>query len=324
MIILRLFTTIYLCTIVPIFAYIVRIQLFGTFFYNPYPSRLHIIIYAISLILGSLIVIYFAHDSLGALIGIVGALFGFILMYFVPIIINIIYYRRKHPPLKLITELNKHLLSSGAKTFKESFDNANDTNESVEEHHEEELSKSADDNLKFNNKLSRKADALKYNNKNNNYSDDDERNNVSDDEELENYEDLRNQEGEKANTIIVKSDSPIEGKLNEINNIKIKNKYRKHSKNSKNKELNEDNLNEHYEEKLIDNANKEEIFRYFQAHYTNNQDLDLKDQFIYTGKIRNNCKDYCFYFTQYLMLTIGLVTLIFQFIDVDIFNVGLD
>jgi hypothetical protein len=42
-------------------------------------------------------VIYFAYDSLGSLMGIIGAGAGFFLIYLSPLIINIIYFMVKHP-----------------------------------------------------------------------------------------------------------------------------------------------------------------------------------------------------------------------------------
>lgn len=159
----------------------IRINFFGTFFGNPYPSRLHIIAYA-SLLLGcSMIVLYFFYNSLGNLMGIIGAAFGFILVYIIPIVINIIYYRRKHPPKKVLLD------------------------------HE---------NLN------------------------------SDDEISQEQEELQ-----------------IDGKEN-----------RKES-------------------------------------------LDLKDQFIFTGKKRNYVKDCCFYITMYIIIALGLITLVFQFVYVNIFNI---
>ena len=200
--------------------FVIRIQLFGTFFKNPYPSRLHVIIYAIIFFLCGIVVLIICYNSLGSLIGVIGACFGFILMYFVPIIINVIYYRRKHPPLKLIKEI-----------------------ESVRSERSER--KSVNDN-KF--------------------------------------------ESEDNPTTTSNSEIVINSNKTEMS---IQDpKYKR--------------------ERLISN---------FEKQYTNNEDLDLKDKFIYTGKDRNLTKDYLFYFGQALMLGIGLATLIFQFFTLNVFNV---
>jgi hypothetical protein len=49
--------------------------------------------------------------------------------------------------------------------------------------------------------------------------------------------------------------------------------------------------------------------------------IDIKDQYILTGKERNYFKDYFFYITQWIMMGIGLTTMIFQFISVNIFGI---
>jgi len=77
--------------------YIVRIQFFGTFYKDNYPSRLHVTAFSITILSLGLLVVYFCWNMLGKLMGIIGAGAGLFLIYIVPLIVNIIYYRIKHP-----------------------------------------------------------------------------------------------------------------------------------------------------------------------------------------------------------------------------------
>jgi hypothetical protein len=77
--------------------YIVRIQFFGTFYKDNYPSKLHVTVFSITILIVGLIVVYFCWNMLGKLMGIIGAGAGLFLIYFIPLIVNIVYYRLKHP-----------------------------------------------------------------------------------------------------------------------------------------------------------------------------------------------------------------------------------
>jgi hypothetical protein len=79
--------------------YIVRIQFFGTFYKDNYPSKLHVTVFSTTILLVGLMVVYFCWDMLGKLMGIIGAGAGLFLIYFIPLIVNIVYYRIKHPHL---------------------------------------------------------------------------------------------------------------------------------------------------------------------------------------------------------------------------------
>lgn len=136
--------------------------------------------------------------------GIIGATFGFVLVYIIPLAINIIYYRRKHPPIELINQIDKG------------------------------------------------------------------------------------------------TDKEQSYKLANLNSTV-----------SSNENENSD-------------VTKEELITKFTKEYTLNPDLDLKDQFIYTGKKRNLCKDYAFYVMQVVLLLIGMFTMIFQFWQVNVFNIKIN
>ena len=189
-------STLHLFTVFPIIAYVIRIQIFGTFFGNPYPSRKHMIVYALFIFGSSFLVLILAYNKLGVLLGIVGATFGFILVYFIPIIINLIYYRRKHPSQEVLKDLEEQL------NEKEHIDNS---------------------------------------------------------------------------------------------------------------------LKTIHESNLIESNNKGYVLS--PSKFKNDERVDIKDQYIITGKERNQFKDYFFYFTQWIMMGIGLITMIFQFITVNIFEI---
>lgn len=227
--VLKLLSTIHLTSVVPILCYVIRIQIFGTFFKSAYPSKLHVFIYALTFFIIGILILYFCYDSLGSLIGVIGACFGFVLMYFVPIIINIIYYRRKHPPLGLIKEIEETKMINNCDYDKKSMETI-DGNIDIQE---------------------------------------------------------RNISSGKSNAEYAKCDRIDDSEQN-------------------------DKENKEKQEKLISN---------FEQRYTHNDDLDLKDKFIYTGKDRNIMKDYFFYFGQFVMLFIGLAIMIFQFYTWNIFKI---
>jgi len=210
-------------------------MIFGTFFYNPYPSIYHVIIYSLSILLGGILVIYLAYDSLGSFIGIIGATMGFIVMYLIPIVINIIYYRRKHPPLKLIKDIKK------LDIVENEISSNNNINESIKKPKIE-------------------------------------------DEEL--HTKIRSFEGDTNDENVNKKNIIIDDNKNDLL--------------------------------------KEELIKNFENKYTYNEDLDLKDKYIYTGKERNLTKDYLFYTGQIVMFIIGFVTMIFQFVNVNVFNINFE
>ena len=94
---LRLLNVIQLLSIFPILFYVIRIQFFGIFFENNFPSSLHIIIFSLILIILCLLILYFFYESLSSLISNIGAGTGLFLIFLIPIIVNIVYYKRKNP-----------------------------------------------------------------------------------------------------------------------------------------------------------------------------------------------------------------------------------
>ncbi len=95
--ILRFVSVIQLCTILPIIYYVIRTQFFGTFFEDGYPSVTHVAIYCVTMVVTSLMVLYFFYNMLGKLMSFIGATTGFILIYIVPLVVNTVYYQVKHP-----------------------------------------------------------------------------------------------------------------------------------------------------------------------------------------------------------------------------------
>ena len=73
----------------------------------------------------------------------------------------------------------------------------------------------------------------------------------------------------------------------------------------------------------VSNVKREKLLEDFQKNVTDNNELELKDRYIYTGKERSMLKDYGFYFLQFFMLAIGFITMVFQFVDWNMFDVHL-
>ena len=105
---LRALNVIQLLSIFPILCYIIRIQFFGIFFNNNFPSYLHIVIFSFILIILCFLILYFLYESLSSLISNIGAGTGLFLIFLIPIIVNIVYYKRKHP--HNLTELQANLI----------------------------------------------------------------------------------------------------------------------------------------------------------------------------------------------------------------------
>lgn len=68
-------------------------------------------IFNIIILFLSFLVLYFFSEQLGPLLGFVGAGAGLALIYVIPSIINMIYYRRKHPAIKSGAENLAEMLS---------------------------------------------------------------------------------------------------------------------------------------------------------------------------------------------------------------------
>lgn len=203
---MKLCSTLHLLSVFPIVCYVIRVMVFGTIYKNAYPSRPHVIGYALTILTVCLIVLYNFYNSLGSLLGIVGATFGFIILYFVPIVMNLVYFRRRHPPKQIMTELE-----------------------------------------------SREAEELHKNHEENHHT------------------------------------------------------------------INEDKQN--FKETLLKVAVKEKLKQDFEKKYTFNPELDLKDKFIYSEYSESIYYQYAFYGCQGLMLLVGFMTMVFQFIPVNIFGV---
>ena len=91
----RLLNVFQLTSVFPILVYVVRFQLFNFIYGKEYPSKKHVIIYGISVMIISLIVVYFCYNFLGKLLGILGATTSLILIYTFPPIIKMISYYMK-------------------------------------------------------------------------------------------------------------------------------------------------------------------------------------------------------------------------------------
>lgn len=219
----------------------------------------------------SLVISALAYNSLGKLMSVIGALFGFILVYFIPIIMNMIYYRRKHPPMELVKEYNQRLI------IKQSFNERKNNN--------------------FNDGI-----LISSNNKDNSKKFNIENKEVK---SICNNKCFQNERNTKYNE--------------EHKNSLFPDLYEKQSNSPENNFC--DKLESISEETISQNN---QYIIDFEKQYTKNEDLDLKDQFILTGKVRNPYKDFCFYFLQFSMLLIGLGILILQFITVNLFNVHIN
>lgn len=93
---LRLLNVIQLVSIFPILFFAVRKQLFSTFFEQYLSSTFHIILFSIILLFLCILVLYFCYDTLGNLIGYIGASTALVLIYSIAPITNMIYYYIRH------------------------------------------------------------------------------------------------------------------------------------------------------------------------------------------------------------------------------------
>lgn len=95
MIILRIINIMQLLSVFPVFVYVIRIQFFGIFFNNNFPSYVHIVFFTIIFAFFCCVILYFLYNKLGTFMGFLGAFNGLFLMFIIPIIINMIYYNRE-------------------------------------------------------------------------------------------------------------------------------------------------------------------------------------------------------------------------------------
>ena len=106
--VLRILNVIQLVSIFPILFFAVRKQLFSTFFEQYLSSMFHIIIFSIILLILCIVVLYFCYNTLGKLIGYIGASTALVLIYGIAPITNMIYYYIRHQSkeevLKIIEE----------------------------------------------------------------------------------------------------------------------------------------------------------------------------------------------------------------------------
>ena len=96
-VVLRLINVFQLLTIFPVIVYIVRIQLFSTFCGSEYPSKAHVVCYTCCMCMVCLVILYFFADYLSGLMSLIGAAVGLFLIYLIPLCVNVVYYKRKHP-----------------------------------------------------------------------------------------------------------------------------------------------------------------------------------------------------------------------------------
>ncbi len=94
---LRLMSFFQLSSIFPIISYVIRIQLFGTFYNNNFPSFKHILFYGILVCISCFTILCLFIRNLNTFIGYIGAGTGLFLIYVIPLGVNTIYYRIKHP-----------------------------------------------------------------------------------------------------------------------------------------------------------------------------------------------------------------------------------
>lgn len=94
---LRLLNVFQLLSIFPVLFFIIRIQFFGTFFGSAYPGKGHVIAFSTGLVIICWIILYFCANQLGTLLSFVGAITGLFLIYIIPMVVNIVYYNRRHP-----------------------------------------------------------------------------------------------------------------------------------------------------------------------------------------------------------------------------------
>jgi sodium-coupled neutral amino acid transporter 9 len=93
---LRLLNVVQLISIFPVLFFVVRNQLFNTFFEQYISSIFHIILFSFILLLLCLLVLYFCYDVLSSLISYIGASTALVLIYSIAPVTNMIYYYIRH------------------------------------------------------------------------------------------------------------------------------------------------------------------------------------------------------------------------------------
>ena len=93
---LRLLNVVQLISIFPVLFFVVRNQLFNTFFEQYISSISHIILFSCILLLLCLLVLYFCYDVLSSLISYIGASTALVLIYSIAPVTNMIYYYIRH------------------------------------------------------------------------------------------------------------------------------------------------------------------------------------------------------------------------------------
>ena len=109
--VLRILNIIQLISIFPILFFVVRTQLFSTFFEKYLKSTFHIVIFSIFLFIICLVVLIFCNDILAYFIGYIGAATSLVLVYSISPITDMIYYYIRHQTkdevLKIIEKKSK-------------------------------------------------------------------------------------------------------------------------------------------------------------------------------------------------------------------------
>ena len=107
--VLRLLNVIQLISIFPILFFVVRNQLFSTFFksFLKGKSKIPFIIFSLSLLFLCILVLCLTYNTLGKLISYIGAITALILVYTIAPLINMINYYIRHQPKKEIEKLRE-------------------------------------------------------------------------------------------------------------------------------------------------------------------------------------------------------------------------
>ena len=107
--VLRLLNVIQLISIFPILFFVVRNQLFATFFksFLKGKSRVPFLVFSLSLLFLCILVLCLCYDTLGKLISYIGAITALILVYTIAPLINMINYYIRHQPKKEIEKLRE-------------------------------------------------------------------------------------------------------------------------------------------------------------------------------------------------------------------------
>ena len=105
--VLRILNVIQLTSIFPILFYVVRTQLFTTFFKSYLKKKAAIIIFSVSLLCLCIIILYLCYDILGKLIAYIGAGTALILVYTIAPLMNMINYYIRHLPKQDLIKLKE-------------------------------------------------------------------------------------------------------------------------------------------------------------------------------------------------------------------------